>query len=413
VPRKDLFATWDALSIDELRQRGTSKWSLYGAGVLAAWVAEMDFPVAPVVRTALHEAVERSCTAYSPSPADTGLPVACAAWLARSFGVAVDPRQIRILPDILRGMVLAIELFSRPDSPVAVMTPAYPPFFESVRAAGRQLVEVPMVAGQAGGGSFPRKGNSPVESLRDGRPAIDLDAVDAALRAGAGTVLLCNPHNPLGRVFTRDELAALAGIVEAHGARVVADEVHAPFVYPEAAHVSYSTVSEAAAHHSVTLLSASKGWNLPGLKCAQILLTNQADNELWDRLSYLRTYGASILGILANRAAYEQGGAWLRDVVAYLDGNRVLLAGLLAELLPQVRYAVPGGTYLGWLDCRALGLDDPAAFFLQRAKVALSDGATFGSPGRGYVRFNFATSRTILTMTVQAMADSLKEECHE
>ncbi|HWE60771.1 MAG TPA: aminotransferase class I/II-fold pyridoxal phosphate-dependent enzyme, partial [Chloroflexota bacterium] len=365
------------------------KWSFYGDDVLAAWVAEMDYPIDPLVRAALHEAIERSATGYPPDPDHSGVPAACAAWLSRSFGFALEPRQIRILPNVLHGIVLAIGVFSRPDSPVVIMTPSYPPFFETVRMSGRQIVEVPMLDG-------------------GDRPGFDLDAIGAALRAGAGTVILCNPHNPLGRVFTRAELAALADIVEAHGARVVVDELHAPLVYPGAAHVPYAMASEVAARHSVTLVSATKGWNLPGLKCAQLVLTNEPDIARWDRLSYLQTSGASILGMLANRVAFEQGGAWLHDVVTYLDGNRTLLARLLSELLPQVPYSPPQATYLAWLDCRALGLDNPATFFLQRARVALTDGADFGMPGRGYVRLNFATSRAILTTIVRRMAASLE-----
>lgn len=353
--------------------------------MLAAWVAEMDFPLAPVLQAALHDAVERSCAGYPPGPDASGLPAACAAWLAQRFGVAVEPRQIKILPDVLRGIELAIAAFSRPESPVVVMTPSYPPFFETVRVAGRLIVETPM-------------------AMHEGRYVFDLDAIDAALRAGAGTVILCNPHNPLGRVFRREELAALAAIVAAHGARVIADEVHAPLIYPGATHVSYSTVSDAAAYHSVTITSASKGWNLPGLVCAQIVLTNGADVERWDRLSFLQTHGASVLGMLANRVAFEQGESWLRDVVSYLDGNRTLLAELLEEALPGVGYTIPQGTFLAWLDCRALGIDKPAAFFLQHAKVALLDGTAFGEPGVGYVRLNFATSRSILTQIVQRMA---------
>jgi cystathionine beta-lyase len=380
------FDAYTSLSIDDLRRRGSVKWTRYGDDVLAAWVAEMDFPLAPGLKTALHEAVDRGCTGYP--PAESGLPAACAAWLARSFGVTVEPRQIRVIPHILRGIELAIRAFSPPESAVVVMTPAYPPFFETVRVAGRPLAEVPMV-------------------VRDGRYLFDLDATDAALRTGAKTVILCNPYNPLGRVFSREELSALASLVESHGARVISDEVHAPFVYPDATHVSYSTVSDSAARHSATLVSASKGWNLPGLICAQIILTNDADIEQWERLSFLQTHGASILGIVANTAAFEQGASWLRQIVAHLDGNRLLLAQLLAERLPRVRYTVPQGTYLAWLDCRALGLDDPAAFFLQQAKVALSNGADFGLPGQGHVRLNFATSREILTMIVQRMADAV------
>jgi len=378
------------LSVAALRRRGTSKWSLYGDNVLPAWVAEMDFPLAAPIRDALHEAIELGEAGYAPSPAASGVPAACAAWLARQYGLSVAPHQIRILPDVVRGLVLSITTLSRPDSPVVIMTPAYPPFFEAVRMAGRTIIEVPLM-------------------MEEGRATFDLVGIVGALHAGAGTILLCNPHNPLGRVFTRSELAALAALVEEQGqdVRVVADEVHAPLVYPGATHVAYATVSEAAARQSVTLTSASKGWNVPGLKCAQIVLTNEADGEWWDRLSFLATYGVSPLGMLANRVAFEQGEPWLNEVVAYLDGNRDLLARLLGEKLPQVQYAAPEGTYLAWLDCRALDLADPAAFFLERAKVALSDGAAFGSPGQGHVRLNFATSRAILTDIIEAMADTV------
>jgi cystathionine beta-lyase len=387
--QEDLATAFDALSIDELRRRGTAKWSVYDDDVLAAWVAEMDFPLAGAIQAALQDAVARGTTGYAPPADRSGLPAACATWLARSSGLRVQPHQIRILPDVLRGMAGAIEAFSRPQSAVVVMTPAYPPFFEITRAIGREVVEVPM-------------------ATAGGRATFDLPAVDAALCAGAGTVLLCNPHNPLGRVFTRDELAALAEVVAGHDARVVADEVHSPIVYPGATHVCYATVSDAAAQHAVTLISASKGWNVPGLKCAQLVLTNEADGPEWARLPFLRTAGASTLGILANRVAYEQGEPWQRAVITYLDGNRSLLAQLLAERLPRIGFTVPEGTYLAWLDCRAFALDDPALFFLQQARVAVSDGAAFGPPGRGWVRLNFATSRAILTSIIEAMAAAVE-----
>lgn len=386
--RDALIAGFDNVTLEDVRGRGNAKWSRYGPDVLAAWVAEMDFPLAAKIRGALHEAIERGCTGYPPQPEETGLPRACADWLARG-GLSVDPGQIRIVLDVLQGIILAIELYSRPGSAVVVMTPSYPPFFETVGVAGRKIVETPLsVSGQ--------------------RPAFDLDAIYAALRAGAGTVILCNPYNPLGRVFRREELAALAEIVEAQGARVIADEVHAPLVYPGAIHVPYASVSAAAAAHSVTLTSASKGWNLPGLRCAQIVLTNEADIAPWDRLSHLRSGGASILGILANRVAYAEGQPWLDVVIGYLDGNRTLLADLLAAHLPRVGYTMPEATYLAWLDCRALGLEDPAAFFLKHAKVAVRDGAGFGEPGRGWVRLTFATSRSILTRMIEQMGDALR-----
>lgn len=384
----DRFAAFDSLRVEDLLGRGVAKWTFYPEDVLAAWVAEMDFATAPPIRAALLDAIERSATGYPSAAAASGLPEACAGWLARTSGLVVEPMQIQILPDALRAVELAIEVFSRPESAVVIPTPAYPPFFEAVRVVGRPIVEAPLASCGA-------------------RWTFDLDAIGAALGAGAGTVILCNPHNPLGQVFTRRELAALAALVETHGARVVVDELHASLVYPGATHVSYATVSEAAARHSVTITSASKGWNLPGLKCAQIVLTNPADVVRWAELSFLRTYGASILGIIASRVAFEQGGPWMRDAVAYLDGSRILLEDLLARTIPQIGYVVPEATYLAWLDCRALALEEPAAFFLREARVALTDGAGFGAPGTGFVRLNFATSRRILEQIVGRMADAV------
>ncbi len=383
------FEAFDSLSEGELRRRNTAKWTYYAEDVLPAWVAEMDFPLAPAVRTALHEAIDRGCTGYPPLPEHTGLPIAVTGWLQRTSGFAVDPSRVRLLPDTLRGIRLAIETFSAPNSAVVIMTPAYPPFFEVARAAGREVANVPMID-------------------EAGRPTFDLEGIDAALGAGAGTVILCNPHNPLGRVFTGRELGALAEVVERRGARVVSDELHAPLVYPDSTYTPYASVSEAAAAHSVSILSASKGWNLPGLKCAELLLTNEADIEPWGRLHFLQTSGASILGMVANAAAFATGDGWRAQAVAYLDGNRKLLGDLLTEYLPQIRYTMPEATYLAWLDCTALNVEKPADFFLQRAKVALSEGAPFGAPGQGFARLNFATSRTLLTDIVKRMAAAVE-----
>ncbi|HEY3502401.1 MAG TPA: aminotransferase class I/II-fold pyridoxal phosphate-dependent enzyme [Actinocatenispora sp.] len=374
---------YDRIRVEDLVRRGSMKWTLHGPDVVAAWIAEMDFPTAEPIAAALRAAVARGYTGYPPYDDATGLPAVTADRLAAA-GLSVPAGRVRLLPDVLKGVELAIELYSPAGSPVVVPTPAYPPFFEVVRVCGREVVEVPMVRTDAG-------------------REFDLAAIDAALGAGAGTVIVCNPHNPLGQVFGAPELAAVADVVAAHGARVVADEVHAPLVYPGATYVPYATVSPAAAAHSVTLTSASKGWNLPGLKCAQIALTSPADVESWDALPVLRVLGASTLGIVANLAAYTEGAAWLADTVAYLDGNRTLLGELLAEHLPDAGYVAPAGTYLSWLDCRRLGLADPAGFFLAEARVAVNDGAAFGAVGRGFVRLNFATSRPILTRAVTAM----------
>lgn len=366
------------------RRRGSMKWSAYGPDVLPAWIAEMDFPLAPPIAAALTDAVARGCTGYPPADAHTGVPAALSDWYAERYGYRMPAERVRLLPDLLRGVELTVEVFSPAGSPVVIPTPSYPPFFDAVRLAGRTPLEVPM-------------------STASGRYELDLPAIDAALAAGAGTVILCSPHNPLGRVFSAGELGALAAVVGRRGARVIADEVHAPLIYPGGTFVPYASVDDGARDHSVTLTAASKGWNLPGLKCAQIVLTGTEDVARWDALSMLRTNGASTLGIAATVAAYRDGGGWLDDTVRYLDGNRRLLEDLLAEHLPSVRYALPAGTYLGWLDCMALGLADPAAAFLEHGRVAVSDGAAFGVAGRGRVRLNFATSRDLLTRIVAGL----------
>jgi cystathionine beta-lyase len=383
-----MTSPFDGVELERLRRRRTVKWTRFGPEVLAAWVAEMDFDVAEPIRAALLEAVDRGDFGYTPADL-TELTSACSAFLAGAHGWEVDPARIFPVADVLVGIAGALDTFVPPGCPVVVPTPAYPPFFEVVSLGGREVVEVP----------FLNTGD---------RPGLDVDAIDAALARGARAVLLCNPHNPTGRVLERAELAGLADVVERHGARVVADELHAPLVYPGTRHVPYSTVSPAAAEHSVTVTSTSKAWNIPGLKCAQVVTTNHPDAARWRTLPLLAVAGPGPLGVAASIAAYRSGTPWLRELVAYLDGNRRWLAELIAEELPAVTYRTPEATYLAWLDCAGLGLDDPATFFLQEARVALNDGPPFGTGNASNVRLNFGTSRELLERIVRAMGAAVR-----
>lgn len=374
--------SFDDVDLLRLRRRHTVKWTLYGPEVLAAWVAEMDFDVAPAVRAALLDAVEREDFGYI--EADLGaLTTACTDFVASRYGWKVSPARVFPIADVLIGVSAALDVFSPPGCGVVVPTPAYPPFFEIVDLTGRQVVAVPMIDDAA----------------------LDLDAIDAALGSGrARAVLLCNPHNPTGRAFTASELAVLAQIVERHGARVVADEVHAPLVYPDRRHVPYASASEAAAGHAITVTSASKAFNIAGLKCAQVIASNRDDAARWRKLRVFEVAGPTPIGIAVQIAAYREGGDWLSELVAYLDGNRRFLLERLAAELPEVVCRLPEATYLAWLDCAALGVDDPARFFLERARVALSDGPGFGASYGQRVRLNFGTSRALLDRIVGAMA---------
>jgi cystathionine beta-lyase len=383
-----MSARFDNVDLDRVRRRRTVKWSLYGPDILAAWVAEMDFDVAPPVRDALLSAVEREDFGYVVGDL-SDLAVACAEFLATEYGWEVAPTRLFVVSDVLTGISTALDLFTEPRGSVIVPTPAYPPFFEIIELTGRSVVAVPMV--------------------RDGaRITLDLEAIDSAFARGSTALLLCNPHNPTGRALTRGELEALAGVVDRHGGRLIADEVHAPLVYSGHAHLPYATVSGAAAAHAITVTSASKAFNLAGLKCAQVVASSHADADRWRRLRVFEVAGPTPLGIAASIAAYRDGAEWLRELVGYLDGNRHLLGDLLRDQLPEVSYETPEATYLAWLDCSRLGVDDPARFFLERAHVALSDGPPFG-PGCGqHVRLNFATSRALLERIVLALGTAVR-----
>nr|WP_156002385.1 aminotransferase class I/II-fold pyridoxal phosphate-dependent enzyme [Streptomonospora sp. PA3] len=381
-----MASEFDAVTIDTLRSRGGIKWTLHGGDTLGAFIAEMDFGTAPPITEALHAAVDGMEFGYLPPRAVADMRSACARWQRDRYGWAVDPADVHPIADVVKGFETAIEHLSRPGSPVILPTPAYMPFLTVPHSLGREIIEVPMIDD-------------------GGRAVFDLEAIDRAFRAGGHLLTLCNPYNPLGRVFTADELAALSEVVERHGGRVFADEIHAPLTYPGHRHVPYASVSPAAAGHAVTATSASKAWNVPGLKCAQLIVSNPADAAVLAEIGPVLAHGAGNLGVAAATAAYTSGGPWLEEVLAYLDGNRRALGELLAEHLPGAGYTPPEGTYLAWLDFRGLGLGDhPGRVLHERAGIVLVDGPECGEPGRGFARLNFATPRPILRRLITRIA---------
>jgi cystathionine beta-lyase len=386
----------DQITIGELRARGSVKWSRGGPDAIGAWLAEMDFGAAPAIEAALIDVIRRADFGYLSDRVTAEMADACARWQADQYGWVVDPVRIRPLPDVITGLQAAITVFSRPGSPVILPTPAYMPFLTVTASLGREVIQVPMRTAAEGG-----------------RPVLDLAGLDAAFKRGGHLLILCNPCNPVGRVYDAAELAAVADVVAANNGRVFADEIHAPLIYPGAAHIPYTSISEVAAGHAVTATAASKGWNLPGLKSAQLILSNDVDAATWAEHGLVFEHGASTAGVQATTAAYRHGRGWLDEVVGYLDGSRRLLGDLLAEHLPSVRWQPPEGTYLAWLDCRDLagvmgpGAASPADFFLAKAQVVLTDGAACGDIGRGHVRLNFATPRPILTEIVRRLAGAV------
>ncbi|MGO4235859.1 MalY/PatB family protein [Pseudarthrobacter sp. YAF2] len=368
----------------DLRERGSKKWTAY-PDCLGAFVAEMDFGAAPCIIQSLTAAIQNQSFGYLPAAVSQNMSQSCAGWYKESFGWAVQPEWIYPGPDVLGLLQYTLEFLSDQDKPILVLTPTYAPFLPIAAATGRQVVEIPLAA--------------------DGlQYALDFDALEAAYaRYGGGLLLLTNPHNPLGRVFTKAELLQLSAIVDRYNGRVFADEIHAPIVYSGSRHVPYASISDEAANHSVTAVSASKGWNLAGLKCAQIILTSAADREEWTRSGYLTMHAASILGVVANTAAYESGGKWLSDVLNVLEDTRSRLQYWMQDMLPEIGFRAPEGTYLAWLDCRELGLESPAAFFRERGRVALVEGKDCGLGGEGFVRLNFAMPQPLVKEAVERM----------
>jgi cystathionine beta-lyase len=374
---------FDDIRIEHLRETGGVKWSLF-PDKIGSFVAEMDFGTAPAITEALHAAVDLGVFGYLPAALSRRMSEAYAQWSMTTYGWEVRAENVRPLPDVIAGLEAAIRYFSAPGSAVILPTPAYMPFLSVPPALGREVIETPM-------------------ATEAGRYVYDLDALDAAFKAGGHMLILCNPHNPVGRVLERAEMEAIAEVVERNGGRVFSDEIHAPLVFPGHQHVPYASIDEVTAGHTVTAASASKAWNLPGMKCAQLILSNEADMEVWSTVGMMAEHGAANLGVIANTAAFSAGGPWLDEVLGYLDGNRRLLGDLVAEHLPGVSYTSPEGTYLAWLDCRELDLGEPGEFFLQNAGVALVDGSRCGQAGVGFVRCNFGTPRPILVQKLAQM----------
>lgn len=382
----DLTAQFDAITVEELARAGSTKWSR-DPDTIGAWIAEMDFGTAGVVTEALHEHVRSAQFGYTPSSAKDSLARAFSGFAYRRYGWEVDPSAVRPAADVLAVLGAMIDHFST--GKVIVPTPAYMPFLTLPGVHDRDTIEVALV--------------------RDGdRWVYDLDALGAAFDDGGELLVLCNPHNPVGRVLERDELLAIADVVDTKGGKVFSDEIHAPLVFNGHAHVPYATLDERTAGHTITATSCSKGFNIPGLKCAQAILTNEFDAQRWAARCGAVEDGASRPGIVANVAAYDHGGPWLDAVLAYLDRNRAALGELVTQRLPGVGYTPPEGTYLTLLDMRETGLgDDPAQRLRTDAGVLLMSGPACGEAGVGHARLTFATPLPILQEIVERIAHVL------
>ncbi|GII99856.1 cystathionine beta-lyase [Sediminihabitans luteus] len=392
---------FDTLTLADLRRRTSVKWRAYAPDVLPLFVAEMDVTLAPQVVDAVHRAMQDGDTGYDHG---TGYAEALAGFAAPRWGWEIDVARTRTLADVMVGLTEVIGVLTGPGDAVVVNPPVYPPFYSFPGNAGRRIVEAP---------------------LADGR--IDLDALEAAFADATGVAahgdgpgsgrravyLLCNPHNPTGTAHTRAELEAALALAARYGVRVVADEIHAPLAGHLATDGPRFTplLSVDGSDDAITVLSASKAWNLAGLKTAVAVAGPGAAHDL-RRIPEIANHGVSHLAAVAHAAALRDAVPWLDAVLRGIDRNKELFADLVEIHLPGAVHRPAEATYFGWVDCRGLDLGaaggrTPSRYFLDEARVAVNEGATFGEAGRGHVRVNLATSPAILTEAVERMGAAL------
>ncbi len=375
-----IAAEINRLTLADLRARPGAKWQVPAAQLLPAWVADMDFPVAEPVRDALHGFVDGGDYGYPDWPDSVSpLRAAFAERMATRFGWRPDAAHVREFTDVTQAVQAVLHLATERGDGVALHTPTFGPFVRSIENMGRKLMPIPMVDGPSGW------------TFDLARFAEDL------AHSSCRVLLLVNPHNPTGRAFTHEELRGLADLAEQHGLLVISDEIHSDLTYLPHRHIPFASLDAGTAERTVTLTSASKAFNLAGLRCAVGHIGPAWLRREFAALPPNLLGSVGLLAAHATLAAWQDGAEWLDSVVRYLDGNRTLVADVLAERAPHIRCHTPEATYLAWLDCRELGWgDDPAAAFRDLAGVELSPGPSFNPGGDGFVRLNFATSTPVL-----------------
>ncbi len=382
-------------NVDEnvLRRRAGAKWRKYGPDVLAAWVADMDFPPFPPLAAALADQISTGDLGYphlyvEPNPVIE----AFCRWAERRYDWRVEPARVQLSVDVLQPIAVMIDRLTAPGDGVVVQTPIYPPFLKTIETAGRRVVDNPL--GSAG----------------DGYP-LDVDGLRACIDERTKMLLVCNPHNPTGRVFSRAELEAIAEVAVEFDLTIVSDEIWADFIYPGRTHLPFATLGGDVAERTVTLTAATKTFSFAGLRMAVAHFGSARLHEAYQSMGRFLLGGQPGPGAVASICVWTEGDRWVDELVPYLDRNRKRVDEFVAANLAGVTTVAPEATYLAWLDCRELvrsgRCENPAQFFLERAKVALNDGTEFGPHGEGFARLNFATSAAMLDRVLDRLATAL------
>lgn len=374
------------------RPTDSIKWNEYNADVLPLWVADMDFVSPEPVLQALHERVAHGIFGYpSIHQAPGGLPEVLVERMWRLYGWQITPEDLLFIPGVVTGLNLACQALAEPGGGVLIQTPVYMPFLRLASNAGLVAQEMELSQGS------------------DGNYHINWQKFQGAFDKHTRMFVLCNPHNPVGRVYRRAELERMAEICLRHKVVICSDEIHCDLLFSGNKHTPIASLDPEIAQNTITLMAPSKTFNIAGLQCSFAIVQNPELREKLKHGSKGLAGWVNMMGAVAGLAAYRDGQEWLEQVLVYLEGNRNYLARYVAENLPGVKMRRPEGTYLAWLDCRETGIPcTPGQFFLRQAHVALNEGHTFGKGGEGFVRLNFGCPRATLKTALERMKAALQ-----
>lgn len=387
---------YDFDHVPDRRPTDSVKWNKYQEDVLPLWVADMDYITAEPIQRALRVRIEHAVYGYPDTHCNQGtiseLRDVLVERMQRLYHWQISPDDLLFLPGVITGLNLTCHAVAAPGGKVLVQTPVYPPFLCVAENAGMERRDAELVR------------------RSDGRYEIDWDKFEAGLNKRTRLFILCNPHNPVGRVFRRDELERMAEICLRHGVVICSDEIHCDMVFNRKKHLPIASLDPEISQNTVTLMSPTKTFNIAGLQCSFAIVQNTELHKKLEQSMQGLVMWVNLIGMTAALAAYRDGQEWLVQALHYLQGNRDYLYGYVHDQLPMLQMVKPEGTYLAWLDCRNAGIQgSPYEFFLNEARVGLNDGATFGCGGEGFVRLNFACSWVLLTQALERMKSALEK----
>jgi cystathionine beta-lyase len=382
-----------APSLAELSTHHSEKWRAFAPDVIPLPVAEMDFPVAAPIRELLHSMVEHSDMGYLGAIPELGN--SFASFADKRWNWTVDPTRVRVATDVGVGVVEILRVFTNPGDGVLISSPVYQNFYTWINETKVKCIDVPFIHQQADDVSLAW--------------SIDWEGIEEAYSSSIKVHLLCSPHNPIGRVYTQEELSKFVALAVKYNVLIISDEIHSPLEYSDHPFVPILTLGAEAQSQCVVVTAASKGWNIAGLKCAIIVSGSEAMHEKLNALPPALHYRASLLGAFATAVAFDKCAPWLDTVINQLDHNRNLITKLITEHLPEVIYNPPQHSYLAWFDLSALNLgDEPTAVILDKTKVALNAGHIYGAQWGQFARMNFATSPEIIAQAITQMARGIR-----